>query len=125
MKTTARARNGDAVVSGMPLLLGSIILLLFAVMACEETIAGPVLPEGDLSVTIEPEMAVVEVGETVRFTGSVNHQGFVLTWRSGDPTIAIIDSAGIAQGVARGETYVHLFVALAPHVRDSARILVQ
>lgn len=65
----------------------------------EET-DGPVAEK----VTVTPETASVEVGETVQLEASVEpaDTGFEITWTSDNPDVASVDENGLVTGVANG-----------------------
>lgn len=65
----------------------------------EET-DGPVAEK----VTVTPETASVEVGETVQLEASVEpaDTGFEITWTSDNPDVAYVDENGLVTGVANG-----------------------
>lgn len=65
----------------------------------EET-DGPVADK----VTVTPETASVEVGETVQLEASVEpaDTGFEITWTSDNPDVASVDENGLVTGIANG-----------------------
>jgi alpha-tubulin suppressor-like RCC1 family protein len=79
------------------------------------------------SVTLAPESATVNLSRTVQFSATLRDQnGAIVIWRhiawtTGDPTIATVDTSGLARGVGAGTTIV---IAESEGVSDTSFITV-
>ncbi len=95
---------------------------------------GSAAPTGPSAVTVArltvtPALdTAASIGQTVRFSavatdrGGTDLQDVTVGWRSSDPSVATISSAGVATSVADGTT---LVIASAGAVTDTARLVVR
>lgn len=88
-----------------------ILFILVAVLACQSTPPEEMIPLPPppglgpfLYVDMDPDSALVAVGDTVRFRAvSINGQPPErTTWAASDTTIAVVDSVGLVTGRAPG-----------------------
>ncbi|WP_419947848.1 leucine-rich repeat domain-containing protein [Candidatus Palauibacter sp.] len=97
-----------------PLALAATLGALVAALSCDgRTTSGPAAPAPSLvpaSVSLEPAEVTVEAGDTVRLKATVYNDraqpisDAVVTWASGDPTVATVDTTGLVTGVKGGST---------------------
>ena len=96
--------------------------------ACNDN-GGVVLPPAVVAdVTIAPASATIEQGSTQQFSASATDAtgaplaGTTFTWSTATPTIASVNAAGLASGLAAGDA---LIIATAPNgVADTAELRV-
>ena len=90
-------------------------LLVAAVLAACGAPTPPVVVTG---VVVSPDAATIEVGETVSLSATVQPAGVsqAVTWASGSPSVAAVDSSGVVTGVSAGTA-----VITATSVADSAQ----
>ena len=76
-------------------------LLIAAVLAA---CGAPTPPTAVTGVSVSPESATIEVGETVSLSATVQPAGVSqsVTWASGSPSVATVDSSGVVTGVSAG-----------------------
>lgn len=78
----------------------------------------PPVPEVK-SVTVGPPNAALAVGQTTQLTATAYDAhgevvtGLTVTWSSADPTIASVDSNGMARGIGAGQAHISASVASA------------
>jgi uncharacterized protein YjdB len=76
-----------------------IALVCFLLLgACEDGAVAGVGP----SITISPERATVVVGDSVRFTATVDGPDTRTVWTSSNETIVAVDFRGVARGRSPG-----------------------
>lgn len=82
------------------------LLMMAAVMACDDAVA----PRVPSFVVVDPPVAILEVGDTVRLTAKVVDQdgdpmgSESITWQSSDEGVAEVDADGIVTAVSDGVT---------------------